>query len=125
MNLTEFKKQLFEDLWEVFQEQFFVYKSDKPQDIDNVKTKINSLIESIHIIDDTDLTEEEIDKLTVNLSPYLFKSDTDDFDQEDLEHIGEILWFELVEWTKKDHLWYLRRKDDVDDDYIEDGLYSE
>ena len=123
MIFTEFKKQLFTDLWETFTESYYVYDSDDPKNIDNVKDKINSLIDSIQVVEDN-LSEEELDKLIDSLIPFITKSQYENLGQEDLEYFGETFWYELTKWANKDGFWYDREKGGIYDDNVEGGLYS-
>ncbi len=123
MNFTEFKKQLFTDLWDTFTENYYVYESDDPKKIDHVKDKINSLIDSIKVVEDN-LSEEELDKLNDSCVPFIHKSQYDNLDHEDLEYFGETFWYDLTTWANKDGFWYDREKGGIYDDNDEDGLYS-
>ena len=123
MNFTEFKKQLSVDLWETFTESYYVYDSDDPKNIDKVKDQLDSLIESIQIVND-DISEEEKEKLCDKLIPFIYKSQLDNLGQEDLEYFGEIFWFDLISWANKDVFWYDRMKGGIYDDNEEGGLYS-
>jgi hypothetical protein len=123
MIFSEFKKQLFTDLWETCTERYYVYESDDPKNIDNVQDKINSLIDSIQVVEDN-LSEEELDKLMDSLVPFISKSQYDNLDQEDLEYFGETFWYELTKWANKDGFWYDREKGGIYDDNDEEGLYG-
>lgn len=123
MNFQEFKTQLSADLWEEFSESYYVYESDDPKAIDNVKEHITTLIEGIRVMEDS-ISEEEADKLINNNVSFIFKSQLDDLSQDDLGYWGELFWFDLISWANKDHYWYDREKGGVYDDNIEGGLYS-
>ena len=123
MNFTQFKQQLSADLWESFTENFYIYESDAPQNIANVKKQINSLLESIQAVDDG-ISEEEEEKLIDELIPFIYKSQLDNLGQEDLEYFGELFWFNLSTWATRDGFWYDREKGGIYDDNDEDGLYS-
>ena len=123
MNLTEFKKQLSVDLWETFTESYYVYDSDDPRNIDKVKDQLNSLIESIQVVND-DISEEEKEKLCDALIPFIYENQLDNLGQEDLDYFGEIFWFDLISWANKDGFWYDRMKGGIYDDNEEGGLYS-
>ena len=123
MNFRQFKQHLSADLWESFTENFYIYDSDDPQNIANVKSQINSLLESIQVVDD-DISEEEKDKLIDADIPFIFKSQHDQPGQEDLEYFGELFWFNLSTWATRDGFWYDREKGGIYDDNDEDGLYS-
>ena len=123
MTFTEFKKQLFADLWETFTECYYVYECDDSQNIENVKNYINSLIDSIQVVED-DLSEEEIDKLIDSLVPFISKRQYDNLGQEDLEYFGETFWSDLTRWANNDRFWFDREKGGIYDDNDEDGFYS-
>lgn len=71
MNFAEFKKQLSADLWETFTESYYVYESDDLRNIDKAKNQLNSLIESIQVVND-DISEEEKEKLCDALIPFIY-----------------------------------------------------
>ena len=123
MIFSEFKKQLFTDLWKTFTESYYVYESDDPKNIDNVKNKINSLIDSIQVVEDN-LSEEELDKMIDSLIPFISKSQYDNLCQEDLEYFGETFWYDLTTWANNDGFWYGREKGGIYDDSEENGLYG-
>jgi hypothetical protein len=123
MIFSEFKKQLFTDLWETFTESYYVYESDDSKIIDNVKNKINSLIDSIQVVEDN-LSEEELDKMIDSLIPFISKSQYDNLCQEDLEYFGETFWCYLTTWANEDSFWYDREKGSIYDDNEENGLYG-
>ena len=123
MNFSQFKQQLSADLWESFTENFYIYESDAPQNIANVKKQINSLLESIQAVDDG-ISEEEEEKLIDELIPFIYKSQLDNLGQEDLEYFGELIWYNLYTWAIRDRFWYDREKGGIYDDNDEDGLYS-
>ena len=123
MNFTEFKKQLSADLWETFTESYYVYDSDDPRNIDKAKNQINSLIESIKVVND-DISEEEKEKLCDALIPFIYENQLDNLGQEDLEYFGETFWYDLTTWANKDGFWYDREKGGIYDDNVEGGLYS-
>ena len=123
MNFTEFKKQLSADLWETFTESYYVYESDDLRNIDKVKDQLNSLIESIQVVND-DISEEEKEKLCDALIPFIYENQLDNLGQEDLEYFGETFWFDLISWANKDGFWYDREKGGIYDDNEEGGLYS-
>ena len=120
MNFAEFKKHLSEDLLEVFSDSFYVYDSDDPSEIDNVKNRINEMIESIPVVDDN-ISDEELEEMEVTC---IFKNQLDNLEQEDLEIFGEMLWYKLIDWAKKDRFWHDREKGSVYDDNVEGGLCS-
>jgi hypothetical protein len=123
MIFSEFKKQLFTDLWETFTESYYVYESDDSKNIDNVKNTINSLIDSIQVVEDN-LSEEELDKMIDSLIPFISKSQYDNLCQEDLEYFGETFWYDLTTWANNDGFWYGREKGGIYDDSEENGLYG-
>lgn len=123
MNFTEFKNQLFKDLWDEFSGYYYIYESDDSRHINRVKDKIISLIESIQVVEDI-LSEEELDKLSDELVPFIYKSQLEDLGQEDLEYFGETFWYDLTTWANKDGLRYDREKGGIYDDNVEGGLYS-
>ena len=123
MNFAEFKKQLSADLWETFTESYYVYESDDLRNIDKAKNQLNSLIESIQVVND-DISEEEKEKLCDALIPFIYENQLDNLGQEDLEYFGETFWFDLISWANKDGFWYDRMKGGIYDDNEEGGLYS-
>ena len=123
MNFAEFKKQLSADQWETFTESYYVYDSDDPKNIDKVKDQLDSLIESIQVVND-DISEEGKEKLCDALIPFIYENQLDNLGQEDLEYFGEIFWFDLISWANKDGFWYDRMKGGIYDDNEEGGLYS-
>ena len=123
MNFTEFKKQLSADLWETFTESYYVYDSDDPRNIDKAKNQINSLIESIKVVND-DISEEEKEKLCDALIPFIYENQLDNLGQEDLGYFGETFWYDLTTWANKDGFWYDREKGGIYDDNEAGGLYS-
>lgn len=123
MNFPDFKKQLFKDLWDEFSECYYIYESDDSRHINRVKDKINSLTQSIQVVEDI-LSEEELDELNDALVPFIYKSQLENLGQEDLEYFGETFWFDLISWANKDGFWYDREKGGIYDDNEEGGLYS-
>lgn len=103
--------------------EFYVYDSDDPKNIDKVKDQLDSLIESIEIVND-DISEEEKEKSCDKLIPFIYKSQLDNLGQEDLEYFGEIFWFDLISWANKDGFWYDRMKVGIYEDNEKGGLYS-
>ena len=122
MNFTEFKKQLFADLWEVFTENYYVNEDDAPEAI-NVKNKINCLIDSVQLVEDT-ISEEETDQLIDSHVKFIYRRNDDNYTQDDLAFIGELLWFDLVNWVNNDRYWFTREKGSVYDENVEGSLYS-
>lgn len=122
MNFTEFKKQLFADLWEVFTENYYVNEDDAPEAI-NVKNKINCLIDSVQVVEDT-ISEEETDQLIDSHVKFIYRRNDDNYTQDDLAFIGELLWFDLVNWVNNDRYWFTREKGSVYDENVEGSLYS-
>ena len=123
MNFAEFKKQLSADLWETFTESYYVYESDDLRNIDKAKNQLNSLIESIQVVND-DISEEEKEKLCDALIPFIYEKQLDNLGQEDLEYFGETFWFDLISWANQDGFWYDRLKGGIYDDNEEGGLYN-
>ena len=122
MNFTEFKKQLFADLWEVFTENYYVNEDDAPEAI-NVKNKINCLIDSVQLVEDT-ISEEETEQLIDSHVKFIYRRNDDNYTQDDLAFIGELLWFDLVNWVNNDRYWFTREKGSVYDENVEGSLYS-
>ena len=122
MNFTEFKKQLFADLWEVFNENYYVNEDDSPEAI-NVKNKINSLIDSVQVVENT-ISDEETDQLIENNVTFIYRSNDDNYTQDDLAYIGELLWCRLVDWANYDSNWFTCEKGSVYDENEEGSLYS-
>lgn len=122
MNFTEFKKQLFADLWEVFTENYYVNEDDAPEAI-NVKNKINCLIDSVQVVEDT-ISEEETDQLIDSHVKFIYRRNDDNYTQDDLAFIGELLWCDLVNWVNNDRYWFTREKGSVYDENVEGSLYS-
>ena len=122
MNFTEFKKQLFADLWEVFTENYYVNEDDAPEAI-NVKNKINCLIDSVQVVEDT-ISEEETEQLIDSQVKFIYRRNDDNYTQDDLAFIGELLWFDLVNWVNNDRYWFTREKGSVYDENVEGSLYS-
>lgn len=122
MNFTEFKKQLFADLWEIFTENYYVNEDDAPEAI-NVKNKINCLIDSVQLVEDT-ISEEETEQLIDSHVKFIYRRNDDNYTQDDLAFIGELLWFDLVNWVNNDRYWFTREKGSVYDENVEGSLYS-
>ena len=122
MNFTEFKKQLFADLWEVFTENYYVNEDDAPEAI-NVKNKINCLIDSVQVVEDT-ISEEETEQLIDSHVKFIYRRNDDNYTQDDLAFIGELLWCDLVNWVNNDRYWFTREKGSVYDENVEGSLYS-
>ena len=122
MNFTEFKKQLFADLWEVFTENYYVNEDDAPEAI-IVKNKINCLIDSVQVVEDT-ISEEETEQLIDSHVKFIYRRNDDNYTQDDLAFIGELLWFDLVNWVNNDRYWFTREKGSVYDENVEGSLYS-
>ena len=120
MNFTEFKKQLFADLWEVFTENYYVNEDDAPEAI-NVKNKINCLIDSVQVVEDT-ISEEETEQLIDSHVKFIYRRNDDNYTQDDLAFIGELLWFDLVNWVNNDRYWFTREKGSVYDENVEGSL---
>ena len=123
MDFQEFKKQLFADLWEVFNENYYVNDSDEAEHIDRVKNYITSKIDAIQVVDD-DITEDEEEKLMDDGINFIYKMRLNDLDTEDVETFGELLWNRLTEWASKDRFWYDREKGGIYDENDEGGLYA-
>ena len=123
MNFQEFKKQLFADLWEVFNENYYVNDSDEADHIDRVKNYITNKIDAIQVVED-DITEDDEEKLMDANILFLYKKRLNDLDTEDVENFGELLWYDLTNWASQDRFWYDREKGGIYDENDEGGLYA-
>ena len=123
MDFQEFKKQLFADLWEVFNENYYVNDSDEADHIDRVKNYITSKIDAIQVVED-DITEDEEEELMDDGINFIYKMRLNDLDTEDVENFGELLWYDLTRWASKDRFWYDREKGGIYDENDEGGLYA-
>ena len=123
MDFQEFKKQLFADLWEVFNENYYVNDSDEAEHIDRVKNYIASKIDAIQVVED-DITEDEEEELMDDGINFIYKMRLNDLDTEDVENFGELLWYDLTNWASQDRFWYDREKGGIYDENDEGGLYA-
>ena len=123
MDFQEFKKQLFADLWEVFNENYYVNDSDEADQIDRVKNYITSKIDALQVVED-DITEDEEEELMDDGINFIYKMRLNDLDTEDVENFGELLWYDLTHWASKDRFWYDREKGGIYDENDEGGLYA-